>query len=272
MSQSIAVLHPGEMGVSVARALADAGQEPCWLPAGRSPATLARAAAFTAYENLPELLSRVSGVFSVCPPHAALAQAEQVAAAGFSGTYVDANAVAPSTAVRIADIVGAGYVDGGIIGPPALSPDTTRLYVSGPGAEDVVAWFSGSKLQAIAVSTETTAASSLKMAYAAFTKGSSALLLAVNALAEHAGVRDALVAEWMISQPGLVKRSANTALGTSRKAWRFAGEMEEISRTFAEAGLPGEIHAGAADVFQRMAGLKDLPPSDLEKVLQALLD
>jgi hypothetical protein len=110
------------------------------------------------------------------------------------------------------------------------------------------------------------------MAYAAFTKGSSALLLAVNALAEHAGVRDALVAEWMISQPGLVKRSANTALGTSRKAWRFAGEMEEISRTFAEAGLPGEIHAGAADIFQRMAGLKEPPPSDLEKVLQALLD
>jgi len=271
MSMSIGVLHPGEMGVSVAQALADAGHDPCWVSTGRSPATRARAAAFTAVETLPELLARASAVISVCPPHAALAQAQQVAAAGFSGTYVDANAVAPSTAARIAQVVGPGYVDGGIIGPPALTPGTTRLYVSGPGAGEVAQWFGGAMLQAIAISAQTTAASSLKMAYAAFTKGSSALLLAVNALAEHAGVRDTLVAEWMISQPGLDKRSANTALGTSPKAWRFVGEMEEISRTFAEAGLPGEFHQAAAEVYQRMAELKDQPPSDLEKVLQALL-
>jgi 3-hydroxyisobutyrate dehydrogenase-like beta-hydroxyacid dehydrogenase len=114
-------------------------------------------------------------------------------------------------------------------------------------------------------------ASALKMAYAAYTKGSSALLLAVNALAEAAGVRDALVQEWEISQPGLAKRSERTAAGTSRKAWRFVGEMQEIARTFAAAGLPDDFHLGAAELYRRMAELKDLPPAELEVVLQHIL-
>jgi hypothetical protein len=56
------------------------------------------------------------------------------------------------------------------------------------------------------------------------------------------------------------------------KAWRFAGEMEEISATFAEAGMPGEFHAAAADVYRRITDFKDAastPP--LEEVLTALL-
>jgi hypothetical protein len=109
------------------------------------------------------------------------------------------------------------------------------------------------------------------MAYAAYTKGSSALLLAVNALAESAGIREALVKEWDISQPGLSKRSELTAAGTSRKAWRFVGEMEEIAATFAAAGLPDEFHRGAAALYERMAALKDMPPAELEAVLQQIL-
>jgi len=270
VSLRIGVLHPGEMGVSVARALADSGHEPCWVRAGRSSATAARAEPFTGYDSLAALLAEVDGVISVCPPDAALAQAEQVVSEGFRGVYLDANAVAPSTADKLAQVVGRGYVDGGIIGPPALHAGTTRLYLSGAGAHQVAQWFAGGMLEARCVSDEPNAASSLKMAYAAFTKGSSALLLAVNALAESAGVRDALVAEWAISQPGLDKRSANTALGTSRKAWRFVGEMEEISKTFEDAGLPGDFHQGAAEIYRRMAQLKDLPPSDLAAVLRAI--
>ncbi len=268
----IGVLHPGEMGVSVAQALADSGHEVGWVRNDRSSATQARAAPFTGFDNLAELLETAQAVISVCPPHAAEAQAREVAAAGFAGVYVDANAVSPATAARIAEVVGAGYVDAGIVGPPALTPGTTRMYVSGPRAEEVQSWFGAGALTVVRMAGDLTAASALKMAYAAYTKGSSALLLAVNALAEATGVRDVLAQEWAISQPGLSKRSERTAAATSRKAWRFAGEMQEISQTFSEAGLPGEFHAGAAQLYERMAGLKDLPAAELELVLQHLLE
>ena len=72
---------------------------------------------------------------SVCPPHAALDIARQVA--GFGGVYVDANAISPATAREVAGIVeagGASYVDGGIIGTPPVAPGFIRLYLSGPRA------------------------------------------------------------------------------------------------------------------------------------------
>jgi 3-hydroxyisobutyrate dehydrogenase-like beta-hydroxyacid dehydrogenase len=267
----IGVLHPGEMGVSVAQALKDAGHDACWVADGRSPATCQRAAGFTAFDTLTDLLANVEAVVSVCPPHAALAQAEAVIAGGFTGLYVDANAVAPSTAAAVAALVGDKYVDGGIVGPPAIQAGTTRLYLSGSNAAEVAQWFAGSLLLSVVMAGGPTSASALKMAYAAYTKGSSALLLAVNAYAEQAGVRDVLQAEWDLSQPGLVKRSQHTASGTSRKAWRFVGEMEEIAKTFGEAGLPDNFHKAAAELYASMASLKDLPPSSLEAVLEKIL-
>jgi hypothetical protein len=49
--------------------------------------------------------------------------------------------------------------------------------------------------------------------------------------------------------------------------------MEEISATFSQAGLPGEFHAAAADVYGRISHFKDAPETPaLEEVLEALLD
>lgn len=267
----VGVLHPGEMGVSICQALSDSGHEVHWVRQDRSADTQKRADPFIPVPTLSDLTAGVDAIISVCPPHAALAQAEGVAALGFKGVYVDANAVAPTTAEQIASVVGEGYVDGGIIGPPATRPGSTRMYVSGSQSDLVAAWFSNGNLDVRAIGTGHTQASTLKMAYAAYTKGSSALLLAVNALAEAGGVRSELAAEWEISQKGLVERSAGTAKGTSRKAWRFVGEMEEIAATFAHFGLPGDFHKGAAELYSRMSDLKDLPPSDLEEVLQKIL-
>ncbi len=55
-----------------------------------------------------------------------------VLAHGFTGLYVDANAISPQRAERIAAAVrrgGARFVDGSIIGPPAWKPGTTWLYL-----------------------------------------------------------------------------------------------------------------------------------------------
>ena len=110
------------------------------------------------------------------------------------------NAVSPATARRLADIAGDGFVDGGIIGPPAIRPGATRLYVSGGLASRVASWFEGSLVDARVVECS---ASALKMCYAAYTKGSSALILAIRALAASHGAEDALLSEWDISQSGL---------------------------------------------------------------------
>lgn len=268
----IAVLHPGEMGASLGLTLKASGQEVFWCRQGRSAATSARAESFAALDTLEAVARSCEACLSVCPPAAALSQARAVAECGFNGIYVDANAVAPATAAAIATLFNARYVDGGIVGPPALTPGTTRLYLSGERSAEVTGWFTSGPLEALDLGAGRTRASALKMAYAAYTKGLSALLLNVNALAERTGVRDALAAEWERSQPDLAKRSDRTAAATSAKAWRFVGEMAEIAATFGDAGLPSGFHEAAAEVYGRMAGFKDQPAATLDEVLQALLD
>ncbi|MFU8814434.1 MAG: DUF1932 domain-containing protein, partial [Pseudomonadales bacterium] len=269
----IALLHPGAMGVSVGRTLQASGHRVRWLTAERSAATRGRAeaAGFEPHRDLDGLLDGAAAVLSVCPPGEAAAVAQVVHDAGFAGVFIDANAVAPATARGIAALFGDRFVDGGIIGPPAAHPGSTRLYLSGADAMAVADWFGAGPLQAIALAGPPGAASALKMCYAAFTKGSAALLLAVRALAQAEGVTPALLEEWALSQPGLAERSEATAQGTAGKAWRFVGEMKEIASTFEAARLPGEFHHGAAEIYHRMAGLKQLDEVSMADVLAQLL-
>ena len=270
---TIGLLHPGDMGSMVGACAVAGGSRVLWASEGRSAGTRDRAAA-AGLEDAGRLAAVVAGsdvVVSVCPPHAALDLARAVAALRFSGLFVDANAVSPVTAREIgaaAEAGGAVFVDGGLIGPPPRTAGTTRLYLSGREAKRAAALFDGTRLEAIAVSDAPGAASALKMAYAAYTKGVSALLMGVRALAAAEGVDDALLAEWHRSQPDLPKRSESAARDNARKAWRFVGEMEEITATFEAAGLPGDFHEAAAEIYRRLAVYKDAttPPSMAELV------
>jgi 3-hydroxyisobutyrate dehydrogenase-like beta-hydroxyacid dehydrogenase len=269
----LAVLHPGAMGVTVGAALSRAGHSVRWLVEGRSPATTARAeeAGLEPCNSLAELVANSDGIVSVCPPDAALAVADRVVEAGFSGLYVDANAVAPATARALAERVGSGFVDGGIVGPPAHRAGTTRLYLSGAAAEAVAGWFADGLLEARVIPGPPGAASALKMCYAAYTKGTSALLLAIRALAEAEGVTEGLLGEWSLSQPGLEGRSEAAARGSAPKAWRFSGEMREIAATFAARDLPDGFHLAAAAVYERLADFKDAEAPELDAVLEMLV-
>jgi len=195
----------------------------------------------------------------VCPPHGALALAREVAGHGFKGVYVDANAVSPATVRnigRVLETAGATLVDGGIIGPPPIPGVSSRIYLSGGRARDIAAVFSGSNLEAIPVEGAAGAASALKACYAAWTKGATALLAAIRALATHEGVEAALLEEWKRTQPELPKRS-EVVTAQARKAWRWIGEMEEIAASFEAAGLPAGFHLAAADLYRRLEGFKD---------------
>ncbi|MDX1385183.1 MAG: DUF1932 domain-containing protein, partial [Thermoanaerobaculia bacterium] len=115
------------------------------------------------------------------------------------------------------------------------------------------------------------AASALKMCYAAYTKGSAALLIAIRALSRSLGVEAALLQEWEISQPDLARRSGASARRTAPKAWRFEGEMAEIAATFEQAGLPEGFHEAAQEIYRRLAGFKDVDEADLDRVVTAVL-
>jgi 3-hydroxyisobutyrate dehydrogenase-like beta-hydroxyacid dehydrogenase len=248
---TIGLLHPGEMGAAVGKCLASAGHRVLWAPEGRGAATKDRAeAAGLTGVALAEIVARSDVIVSVCPPHAARDVARQVA--GFRGLYLDANAISPATAGEVAAIVaagGAGYADGGIIGPPPVAPGLTRLYLSGPRAAEVQALFGGTDVDARVVPPPGSA-SAVKMAYASWTKGSAALLLAARALARAEGVEAVLLEEWGISQPGLERRSAAATGSATAKGWRWVAEMEEIAATMAAAGLPDGFHQAAAEIYR----------------------
>jgi 3-hydroxyisobutyrate dehydrogenase-like beta-hydroxyacid dehydrogenase len=315
---TIGLLHPGEMGAAVGRCLAGSGYTVMWTPEGRSAASAVRAGAagLTPAEGLADLVRRADIIISVCPPHAALDVAGQVAgtagpgapygrhgaarpgagygrhgaarpwagygrqgagprshAAGFGGIFVDANAISPTTARKVAAIVeagGAAYVDGGIIGAPPVAPGHTRLYLSGPRAGEVRRLFEGTALDARLVGRDAPvgAASAVKLAYAAWTKGTAALVLAARGLARAEGVEDVLLAEWALSQPGLDERSARAARSAAAKGWRWIAEMEEIAAAMAAAGLPEGFHQAAAEIYRRSPDDGD---GSLDTVLTALL-
>ena len=268
---TIGILHPGEMGSAVGAAARAGGARVIWASAGRGAATRKRAEAdgLDDVDTLARLARESEIIVCVCPPASAPDVAREVAATRFGGTFVDGNAIAPATTRAVGEIVTAGgarFVDGGIIGPPPRKAGEARLYLSGPGAAAVAAVFKGTTLEAIVLDGPIGAASAIKMAYAAWTKGSQALLLAIRALAAREGVDAALLAEWARSQPDAMGRSERAVSANIKKAWRFVGEMDEIAATFEAAGLPNGFHEAAGEVYRRLAGWKDTaaPPSMAE--------
>lgn len=246
------------MGAAIGAALREGGHTVLWASSGRSEATVERArlADLEDAQTIDEVVRRSDVVLCVCPPHAAADIAKATVASDV--IYVDANAIAPETSRAI----GAGharYVDGGIIGPPPRSPGTTRLYLSGEEAADVAALFAGTSVDARILSDRIGDASALKMVYAAWTKGTAALLLAIEDVARAAGVDEALHQEWTLSLPELNDDAARAAQSAAAKGWRWVREMEEIASTFAAADQPDGFHRAAAEIFRRSAGDRQLP-------------
>ncbi len=272
---SVGLLHPGEMGAAVGAVLAG-DHRVWWASSGRSAASARRASAagLTDVGSVEAIRDGCELIISICPPEAARDVALEMS--GFQGVYLDANAIAPATAREVAAQIEAGggrYLDGGIIGaPPTAGSPGTRLYLSGPDGPKVSQLFAGTAVDARVLSDGPTAASALKMCFAAWTKGTIALLLDIRALAETLGETEALLAEWAGSMPDLQDRSLLAAQQAVTKGWRWRAEMEEIARTFRDAGLPDGFHRAAAEIYG--APIRDEEatsvPSTLDKAIEAL--
>ncbi len=277
-SQTIAILHPGAMGISIAVSAKNSNNTVLWISEGRSEATRQRAMEHNIVDagTLSSLCEKSDIIISVCPPHAAEDLAEQVIRHNFQGLFLDANAISPQKAQRIAskmEEANIDFVDGSIIGGPAWHPGRTWLYLSGERAGEIPPLFAEGALETEVISDEIGKASALKMVYAANTKGSTALLALVMSAAYKLGVQNDLERQWQRQSDSMVNDNHNRIQRVTQKAWRFAGEMEEMVETFGEIGLPSGFHGAAADLYRRMAEFKDadeLPA--LEQVLARLLD
>ena len=272
----VGILHPGNMGVSVAASAKAGGYDVRWASQGRSEQTRERAegAGLRDAGTVAGLCGSCSILLSICPPHAAEEVAGQVLDLGYRGLYLDGNAISPERVIRVGRRLEAGgvhFVDGGIVGGPAWEPGKTWLYLSGEEGDRVARIFEAGPLETGVLGTEIGRASALKMCYAAWTKGSTALLSAIVATASELDVWEDLRLQWERDWPGFPEETVGRMRRVTAKAWRFVGEMDEISATFEAAGLPGDFHAGAARVYRRLARFKDAPETpSLEEVLEAL--
>ena len=272
--RNIGVLHPGEMGVAVAKTAQNSGHEVYWASNGRSPETCRRAsgAGLTDAGSLARMVELCPVIVSVCPPEFAEGLASEVIGLGYRGLYIDANAISPERVRRMGECMvnrGIAFVDACIIGLPATIRGETWLYLSGPNAGDAVSCFSGGPLEVEALAGCIGQASALKMCFAAHTKGLAALRAAVLGAAEELGVLSDLRRQW--ERNGSTFDAAVASLQhTAPKAWRFVAEMKEIAATFESAGMPGEFHLAAAEIFARLAPFKGAGKPELHEALNRL--
>lgn len=277
-TKTIGFLHPGEMGVSLAASAIASGMESCWCSDGRSGATRKRAAEHGLRDlgTISSMCDACELIVSICPPAASDDVADAVLSCGFSGIYIDANAISPMRARSIAERVHAAdarYVDGSVIGGPAWTPDETIMYLSGPNADLVSGCFRDGMLSTRVIGDDVDRASALKMCYAAFTKGSTAMLCAIIAAAHALGVDGELRSQWDTDDAGSAADRYARLCRVTRKGWRYEGEMREIAETLKHAGVPDGFHSAAAEIYAEMSSLKgreSLPEPG--EVIEALLD
>ena len=273
----IGILHPGEMGISVAASAINNGHPVYWVSQGRSDETRIRAEKHNLVEidSLFQFCQTCEVIISVCPPHAAAEVARSVINEEFKGLYLDANAISPQHAIKIGQLLethNIEFVDGGIIGGPAWTPKETWLYLSGEHAHEIASCFSNGPLEIKVIGSEIGKASALKMCYAAYSKGTTALLSAIITAAESLGVREELNQQWDIDNEGFSEQVNLRVRRVTAKAWRFEGEMNEIASTFRDVGLPDEFHQAAAEIYHRMANFKESTDTPtLHDVLNTLL-
>jgi 3-hydroxyisobutyrate dehydrogenase-like beta-hydroxyacid dehydrogenase len=276
----IGIVSPGAMGAEVGRAFAGLGSRVIVTLEGRSNRSRSRVerAGLEEVGSLVELVQASDLIFSIVPPAYALEVAADLGQAiigtAANPTVIDANAISPARARQVAKKIersGGRYIDGGIVGGPPRSGRRTDLLLSGEGAEALVPELTTDALVTTCIGTDATAASALKMCYASWTKGTSALFITIMAVARREGVEQALVDLWDRTQPALLARS-ETEGAVAARAWRWVDEMAEIARTFEDVGMPGDAAIAASRLYERLASFKDVenPPS-LDELLSALL-
>lgn len=275
----VAVVAQGKMGAGVGRRLHEHGAEVRTLLGGRSAASAerARAAGMIAAADEAALLDGADFFLSILPPDEAVNLARRMAPAlaalAKKPVYVDCNAVSPQTAHQIAAVVaptGAAFVDGGIIGgPPREGYRGPAIYASGPAVEKTRV-LRDYGLDWRTIDGPVGAASGLKMSYAGITKGTTAIAAAMLLGAARFGCGEALIAELSASQPDLLKRFRSSIPGMYDKAYRWVGEMEEISEFLGASPPSRDLYAAIARLYADLAAAEAEKPPGADNAITLL--
>lgn len=258
---TVAILSPGDMGHAVGTVLKEHAVRVVTCLRGRSERTrgLAREAGIEDLPSIEELVACSDLILSIVVPAEARRLADSVAGAmrstGSRPYFADCNAVSPRTAEQIGSAItdaGGQFIDASIIGPPPSRADQPRFYASGPHA-DALAQLDGMGIQVRPIGDAVGRASGIKMCYAALTKGSQALWVAMLTAAEAMGLTDDLGKELEYSQGNVLAQMRRQVPGLVPKAHRWVGEMEEIAATFEHVGVTPAMHHGAADMYRLVA-------------------
>jgi hypothetical protein len=104
---NVGILHPSEMGISIAASAINNGHQVYWLSVNRSEKTRSRAEKHGLIEiqSLATMCNNYEVVLSVCPPYAAEEVSRSVMSKSFAGLYLDANAISPAHASKIGQII-----------------------------------------------------------------------------------------------------------------------------------------------------------------------
>jgi len=268
----IAVIAAGAMGSNVGRKLVDAGNIVLTDLTGRSDTTVKRAHdAGIIHATWTDIFRKADIILSIIPPKDAFIFAEKVLAE-FQGTgrvdkaplvFVDCNAVNVDTTKKTAALFSTSpivFLDACIIGSPPSGDYVPTFY----GSADVldqqgltlfknVIENSGIKVRILSGDGAGIGdASALKMSYAGISKGLTGLFTTMI-LAAHASspaTSDALLEELSDSQPMLLERLTRAVPAMFPKAYRWAGEMEEISGFV--GGKEAEIYQGMSGIYERV--------------------
>ena len=282
--QTVGLLSPGDMGHVVGQVLLQHGMRVVTCLQGRSERThmLSRKAGIAEVPTHEQLVREADLLLSILVPEEALNTARVVVQAlrnaGATTLYADCNAVSPRTVRAIAEVItpaGSRFVDAGIIGSPPRREGITRFYASGPDVEEF-AELGHYGLDIRPLGLEIGQASGMKMCYAAFTKGSTALATGLLTVAHSMGLYEPLVQEFQKSQGDRYRTMERQIPTMPPRSYRWIGEMEEIAQTFADAGLTPKFHQAAADMYRFVASTplaEETPETrDRERTLTQVID
>jgi 3-hydroxyisobutyrate dehydrogenase-like beta-hydroxyacid dehydrogenase len=258
--KTVGLLSPGDMGSAVGGVLREHGVLVLTCLQGRSERSrnLASQAGFEDVADLNQFVEQSEVILSIMVPSSALEAARGVAAAikatGTKLLYVDCNAIAPRTVVRVGEAItdaGARVADVGIVGPPPRQPGA-KFYASGPGAAEF-AQLRDAGLDVRVLDGDMGQASGFKMCYGALTKGLQALGTELLVAARRMGIEADLRTEQQETVGDVLAWLEKSTPTMPPKAHRWVGEMEEIATCFADLGLTPNILRGASDMYRLIA-------------------
>ena len=260
MVNTVAIMSPGDMGHAVGKVLSESGIDVITCTDGRSQRTknLAEMAGLRQVATLEDMVIQADLVLSIMVPSKAMSFVREISPhfeSSKTPTYfADCNAVSPQSALAMAEVInqaGGKFIDGGIIGTAPTKGDTPRFYVSGPNAS-VVMELDGRGIIVKAIGNKVGQASGIKMCYAALTKGTNTLHVALLTAASRMGLTDDLRKEFEFSQKSHLAAMEKGISRLPANAHRWIGEMEEIAATFENLGVTPNFHKGAAEIYKML--------------------